>query len=106
MDREYVQGEPAVQETFTRGFHPALALRSHLGQKQFPYSGQDTALIPQPISTAPQEEDRALLLFCPEQGGWHTGIWFLGKWLAYIDTSVVLRPSYWLPVPDEPPAEE
>jgi hypothetical protein len=68
--------------------------------------GQDTALIPQPISTAPQEEDRPLLLFCPEQGGWHTGIWFLGKWLAYIDTSVVLSPSHWLPVPPEPPGVE
>jgi hypothetical protein len=43
------------------------------------------------------------LLFCPEEGGWHTGIWFLGRWLAYYDTSVVLHPSHWLPVPDDPP---
>ena len=42
-------------------------------------------MTPRPISTAPQEDDRPLLLFCPEQGGWHTGVWFRGKWLAYID---------------------
>jgi hypothetical protein len=65
---------------------------------------KDVVLLPQPITTAPQEDDRPLLLFCPEQGGWHTGVWFLGKWLAYIDTSVVLRPSHWLPVPADPPA--
>jgi hypothetical protein len=58
------------------------------------------------MSTAPQEDDRPLLLFCPEQGGWHTGVWFLGKWLAYIDTSVVLLPTHWLPVPSDPPAAE
>ena len=59
-------------------------------------------MIPRPISTAPQQEDHPLLLFCPEQGGWHTGVWFLGKWLAYIDTSVILAPTYWALVPVDP----
>jgi hypothetical protein len=63
-------------------------------------------IVPQPISTAPQEEDWPLLLFCPDQGGWHTGVWFWGKWLAYIDTSTVLEPSHWLPVPPDPPGVE
>jgi hypothetical protein len=36
---------------------------------------------PQPIETAPREEDRRLLLWCPEQGGWHTGEWCDGRWL-------------------------
>jgi hypothetical protein len=67
---------------------------------------QVTTMTPQPISTAPHEEDAPLLLFCPEQGGWHTGVWFLGKWLAYIDTSVVLQPSHWLPIPPEPFSDE
>lgn len=60
-------------------------------------------MMPQPISTAPQEDDKPLLLFCPHQGGWHTGVWFRGKWLAYVDTSVVLEPSHWLSVPADPP---
>jgi hypothetical protein len=60
-------------------------------------------MTPQPISTAPQEDDQPLLLFCPHQGGWHTAVWFRGKWLAYIDISVVLEPSHWLPVPADPP---
>ncbi|WP_262271531.1 hypothetical protein [Microvirga yunnanensis] len=63
-------------------------------------------MTPQPISTAPQEDDQPLLLFCPHQGGWHTGVWFRGKWLAYIDGSVVLEPSHWLPVPVDPPDAE
>jgi hypothetical protein len=66
----------------------------------------EASLIPQPISTAPQEDDQPLLLFCPDQGGWHTGVWFRGKWLAYIDSSVVLEPSHWLPVPTDPPDVE
>jgi hypothetical protein len=60
-------------------------------------------MTPQPISTAPEEDDKPILLFCPDQGGWHTGVWFRGKWLAYIDMSVVLEPSHWLPVPADPP---
>jgi hypothetical protein len=53
-------------------------------------------MTPQPIATAPQEDDQPLLLFCPD-------VWFRGKWLAYIDTSVVLEPSHWLPIPADPP---
>ena len=60
---------------------------------------------PRLISTAPESDERPLLLFCPEQGGWHTGVWFHGKWLAFIDTSVVLGPTYWLPVPPDPVTE-
>jgi hypothetical protein len=26
------------------------------------------------IDTAPREDGYPMLLFCPEQGGWHTGI--------------------------------
>ena len=29
---------------------------------------------PKPIDTAPHREVIHLRLFCPEQGGWHTGI--------------------------------
>jgi hypothetical protein len=55
-----------------------------------------------PIETAPDADDFPILLFCPEQGGWHTAVKFKGLWLAYIDTSIRLRPTHWLPVPSEP----
>ena len=58
---------------------------------------------PQPMSTAPEDEDLPLLLYCPNEGGWHTGTWFRGKWLAAFDKSVVLQPEYWLSVPPDPP---
>ena len=67
-------------------------------------------MTPFPIETAPKGElDHGpvpILLWCPDEGGWHTGVWFRGKWLAYIDTSVVLEPSHWLPIPADPPDTE
>lgn len=54
------------------------------------------------ISTAPQREDEPILLFCPDQGGWHSGIWFRGFWLACIDSSTRLDPTHWLPRPPDP----
>ena len=42
-----------------------------------------------------------MLLFCPEQGGWHTGLWFEGSWRAHIDLDLRLEPSHWLPVPPD-----
>jgi hypothetical protein len=36
-----------------------------------------------PIETAPHDTDqeRPFLLWCPEQGGWQTGMWFNGRWM-------------------------
>ena len=104
MDCEYAQVEPIVQRAFQRRIKPR-SCRAELSWAQaVPDSARGPALTPDPISTAPQDDDRPLLLFCPEPGGWHIGVWFLGKWLAYIDTSVVLFPTHWLPVPPDPPA--
>ena len=61
---------------------------------------------PQPIQTAPTIENVPLLLWCPDQGGWHTGVWFGGVWFAYIDTSIALEPSHWLYLPADPPEIE
>ena len=33
-----------------------------------------------PIGEAPHEPERALLLYCPKQGGWQSGEWKLGEW--------------------------
>ena len=39
-----------------------------------------------PIETAPHDkaQERSLLLWCPEQGGWQTGVWFKGQWMDSI----------------------
>ena len=55
-----------------------------------------------PIETAPREPERTLLLWCPEQGGWHTGEWFDGRWLSSADLTTVLEPFYWTSEPEEP----
>jgi hypothetical protein len=44
-----------------------------------------------------------LLLFCPDQGGWHTGVRFEGRWFANIATQIVLRSTHWLAAPPDPP---
>jgi hypothetical protein len=58
---------------------------------------------PKPIDTAPNDGDVPLLLFCPEQGGWHTAVWFGGMWVDYLTTLEELQPTHWLPVPPDPP---
>ena len=56
---------------------------------------------PQPIATAPKEDPGGdpvlLLLYAPEQRGWHTGFWRDGRWCTPLRADVELRPTYWLP---------
>ena len=48
-----------------------------------------------PIKHAPREDpERTLLLFCPEQGGWQTGVFFEGRWLDFATLSVELEPAF------------
>jgi hypothetical protein len=54
------------------------------------------------ISTAPKAQERTLLLYCPEQGGWQTVKWFEGRWVSTADVEVVLEPTHWTDVPEEP----
>src|SRR3954452_24969869 len=55
------------------------------------------------IATAPTDDpERTLLLFCPEQGGWHTGLFVEGRWLDFATLTLELEPTYWLPEPREP----
>lgn len=39
----------------------------------------------QPIALAPRDDrrERALFLYCPEQGGWQAGVWFDGRWTDF-----------------------
>ena len=60
---------------------------------------------PQPISTAPREHEACILLFCPEQGGWHVGQWWgvdRARWVAVIDDAIELEPTLWMPAPADP----
>ena len=53
-----------------------------------------------PIETAPVDDpERVLLLFCPEQGGWHTGIFWEGCWRLHFDVEAVLVPTHWKEAP-------
>jgi hypothetical protein len=56
---------------------------------------------PQPIRTAPREEGRRLLLFCPVEG-WVTGDWFDGRWVDALTLEHELHPSHYLDLPPEP----
>jgi hypothetical protein len=84
----------------------AMMTRNISGQAQSPVSMptrfSSEAACPRPIPSAPTDEEQPLLLFCPEQGGWHTGVCFRGIWLAYIDSCTRLSPTHWLPFPQEP----
>ena len=55
------------------------------------------------MSTAPTDDpERTLLLFCPEQGGWQTGVFFEGRWLDFATLTVELEPAHFTDVPPDP----
>ena len=56
------------------------------------------------IDTAPREEGGPLMLFCPEQGGWHSGTWWMGRWVDFLTLREELHPSHYsemLPDPED-----
>jgi len=58
---------------------------------------------PRPISAARTDDpERTLLLFCPEQGGWQTGVFFESRWLDYATLSVDLHPTHFADVLPDP----
>jgi hypothetical protein len=59
-------------------------------------------MTPQPIDTAPREEEKPLLLYCPEHGGWRIGALFEGNWLDFFDLITHLTPTHWAPLPPDP----
>ena len=65
-----------------------------------------SALRPAPISAAPRERERTLLLYCPEQGGWQTGEWIPERecWVSTGAIDEFLEPTHWTEVPPEPEA--
>ncbi len=78
-------------------------------------------MTPRPIHTAPMavgpdEKPIPVLLYCPEQGGWRTGVWlkagyFDGVWCRQgwrlaESHAVELRPTQWLPCSTPPNPSE
>ncbi len=77
-------------------------------------------MLPRPIQSAPMETglDESpikVLVYCPDEGGWHVGVWLRAGhrdgvwmrqgWRAAIDHNIELRPTHWLPYPEEPTLE-
>ncbi len=82
-----------------------------------PWAKSGREMNPRPIYTAPlavspHEEPIPLLLYCPEQSGWHKGMWlrsgvYDGRWVSQgwrlaADLRVELRPTAWLPLSASP----
>ena len=76
----------------------------HYAVRRTPANDELERLKPKPIETAPtDDEQRILLLFCPKQGGWHSGCFHKGRWCANIDIEIELFPALWLDPPPDPP---
>jgi len=62
-------------------------------------------MIPHPIETTPKpaldHESGPILLYCPDRGGWHTGVWWKESWRLYGYLDTVLHPTHWLPAPPD-----
>src|SRR4051812_35846578 len=60
----------------------------------------------QGIREAPTDDpERTLLLFCPEQGGWQTGVFFEGRWVDFATLSETLEPTHFCHGPRDPESE-
>jgi hypothetical protein len=56
-----------------------------------------------PIRAAPSDDpERTFLLFCPEPGGWQTGVYFEGRWRDFATLTVDLEQTHFDDVPPEP----
>jgi hypothetical protein len=58
---------------------------------------------PEHIGTAPEEPNRTVLLWCPQQGGWHTGQWQSrqGCWVSTAAPEKRLQPTLWMDAPPQ-----
>ena len=56
-------------------------------------------MLPYAIETAASADHERvpLLLYCPSEGCWHTGVWWQGAWRLKGDVERVLYPTHWLP---------
>jgi hypothetical protein len=63
----------------------------------------DPTMLLNSIETAPRptQELLPLLLYCPNEHRWYTGVWRDGAWRLQDHAERVLNPSHWLPVSTE-----
>jgi hypothetical protein len=72
------------------------------------------AMATAPIALGPQEEPIPVFLYCPDEGGWRTGVWLRAGytdgiwcrqgWRLANNHTVDLSPTKWLPCPSlQPP---
>jgi hypothetical protein len=56
-------------------------------------------MLPYAIKTAARADHERvpLLLYCPSERCWHTGVWWQGAWRLKGDVERVLNPTHWLP---------
>ncbi len=64
------------------------------------------------MAIGPSEKPIKVLVYCPDEGGWHVGewiragyykdAWFRQGWRLTADHDIELRPTHWLPYPEEP----
>jgi hypothetical protein len=54
-----------------------------------------------PIKMVPRQQERRLLLWCLEKGGWNTGEWCGGRWLDSLTLTEKLEPVCWTEVPPD-----
>ena len=92
----------AVREALEAAQDEALGASEPKYAPRTPVFALDPPQPPQPIETAPQTDDPdgepvLLLLYSPEQGGWHTGFWQDGSWRTPLGAEMELRPTHWLP---------
>jgi len=45
------------------------------------------------------------VLYCPEQGGWQTGVFSEGRWLDFSTLTKALEPTHFADMPPEPEGE-
>ena len=63
----------------------------------------DPTMLLNPIGTAPRPDrnPEPLLLYCPHERRWYTGVWRDGAWRLQDHRERVLHPSHWLPGPED-----
>jgi hypothetical protein len=82
-----------------RGVLQQLACRQRELQRCRVERSMTPTMLPYAIETAARadHERLPLLLYCPSEGCWHTGVWWQGAWRLKGDVERVLNPTHWLP---------